>query len=141
MARLVDDGVHLIWQTDNEPGSNSQSSSTPQRNDIMYVKFASAFTSSITNQQSVLDGTTLSIYPNPNTSDIIAVNVQTEQAFIGQLELSDMLGQRIQSEKIQIGSGSTTITKNISTLAAGLYFLHLQTENGERLTQKIVVQK
>ena len=78
----------------------------------------------------------LSIYPNPGTGNF---NLQyTGVDGLGTIEVLDLTGRTVYSEKTQMISG-TTHTMNLSKLAQGQYSLRL-TVNGARSQQNLMVR-
>ena len=77
------------------------------------------------------------VYPNP-AKDMVNVSVQglaaSSQATV---RLLNMQGQVMQQEMMNLEAGQT-IQLNIDQLTKGLYFLNIQLENGQQLTERVV---
>jgi len=101
--------------------------------------FATCVTEGSTNNVGIKEqnkATALSIYPNPGSGDF---NLQyTGADGLGTIEVLDLTGRMVYSEKTQLVSGSTH-TMNLSKLAQGQYSLRL-TVNGTRSQQNLMVR-
>jgi hypothetical protein len=75
---------------------------------------------------------TIQVYPNP-TADIIRVHITSDQRDL-KLELSNIIGQTLVSEDIDLGTGSYSGTVNMQGYAAGNYVLCLRRANGHVVT-------
>jgi hypothetical protein len=81
----------------------------------------------------------MGVYPNPAT-DVLNVNYTLPEESQLVLNIFAMDGSLVRSEdKGTVQQGSGRIQTDISDLAAGVYFVQLQTENGVT-TKKIVVE-
>jgi len=85
-----------------------------------------------TNVSNISGNTNYSIYPNPTTGDIF-INLTEVKAQL-KATLTNSLGQVVFSEKFE---SKNTIKLNIKT-PKGIYFLQLETENGDIITKKII---
>jgi ligand-binding sensor domain-containing protein len=74
---------------------------------------------------------TLAVYPNPFNSELVIKANVTENTFV---LLTDVTGKAISTTKII--AGLTTI--NTSSIAKGVYFLHIVTDGKTVTTQKVV---
>ncbi len=83
---------------------------------------------------------TLDVYPVP-ARDFITIRVnnliKNEHA---NLNIYDLMGKMIQSEKVSLSKGANMITQNISRLEKGTYLTQVQFEDGSFLVKKIIVQ-
>ncbi|NUM51083.1 MAG: T9SS type A sorting domain-containing protein [Flavobacteriales bacterium] len=70
-------------------------------------------------------------YPNP-TSDL--VNIRINEGVLNSVLITDGIGNIVLSEKIN----SDNATIDLSTQARGLYFLHIESNTGERIVKKII---
>lgn len=81
----------------------------------------------------------MSVYPNPAT-DVLNINYNMTEPSQLLLNIYSMDGQLVRSEdKGTAQPGQGTMQTDISDLAAGVYFVQLQTENGVT-TKKIIVE-
>ncbi len=82
------------------------------------------------------DNTEVKVYPNPATS-FVNVDVTSEEIQQFNVKMVDMMGKTVYVD--QFISGSDPYTINVNNFAKGVYFLHLNSENGQ-MVQKIVVK-
>ena len=78
----------------------------------------------------------LKAYPTI-ASESIAIEILSEENQVGQLELTNLLGQSFAVKKCVLTQGSQTETMNITNVPNGLYFLTL-TIGDERAVVKII---
>jgi hypothetical protein len=78
---------------------------------------------------------TLSVYPNP-VKDLVNISAT---AGVKTMELYSVTGKRL-SISIAPGSGGSNVQLNMSTLAKGIYFLHITTMDGSTRITKLVKQ-
>jgi hypothetical protein len=77
------------------------------------------------------------VFPNP-TRDLLNVNYFMPQEGEVQLLLTDLNGRRVQYRQLSAAAGEQVEELDLSELAAGVYFIHLYSENG-RATERVVV--
>jgi hypothetical protein len=82
-------------------------------------------------------GLSLTIYPNP-ANGICRLQVLEPVNEPVTLTLHDMFGQRLMTKQLVELKGEQVL--DISKVAAGNYFLEVETESGKRMTLKLVVQ-
>jgi hypothetical protein len=82
------------------------------------------------------DNTEVKVYPNPATS-FVNVDVTSEEVQQFNVKMVDMMGKTVYVD--QFISGTDPYTINVNNFAKGVYFLHLNSENGH-MVQKIVVK-
>ena len=87
----------------------------------------------VTTTRSSIGGVSLLVYPNPTPDGRLTLELTGTQAKASQLEILNSLGQAVQRRSLAPG----TATLNLASLAAGVYTLRLQTEQGI-LTQRVV---
>ena len=88
---------------------------------------------SLHNQPKVALQPTAKVYPNP-TNGLLTIEPNFPKGKKLRYKISNTLGQQV-VESFERGVGKFTI--NISGLKKGFYFLEIQSENGEQITQKI----
>ncbi|MEZ4938017.1 MAG: T9SS type A sorting domain-containing protein [Crocinitomicaceae bacterium] len=88
----------------------------------------------------LIDAKNMDIFPIP-AKDMITIRVnnliKNEHA---SLNVYDLMGKMIQSEKISLSPGSNIVTQNVSRLSTGTYLTQIQFEDGSFLVKKIVIQ-
>ena len=80
----------------------------------------------------------VSIYPNP-VSGNLNISISSDESKEVLVNIVDIAGQLIHSEKLAAGSGQTIATVNTSSFAKGMYFVQLVSGN-ESTTKKIIVE-
>jgi len=84
----------------------------------------------------------ISLYPNPvYGSSSVTIEIDTEARGDAQVILIDALGRMVSSENIQLVNDLTIHQFSISQLAAGVYFVQLQTQEWRTDGMKLVVVK
>jgi len=82
----------------------------------------------------------LTVYPNP-AAETVNVRFQSEQAEKAtHIYLMNLLGERLIRSSMTLVNGQYQQQLQVGDLAKGVYFLTVETESGNRLTQKIVLQ-
>lgn len=84
------------------------------------------------------DETEINVYPNPATS-FVNVEVTSDKAQQFNASVVDMMGKTVYVDQFNHDGGTGTYKINVNNLAKGVYFLHLNSENGQSV-QKIVVR-
>lgn len=80
----------------------------------------------------------LSYWPNPATNTIfINIKSSSNQAT---LRMVNIIGQEISKDAITLKNGTATLSKSVSSLPAGIYFLSVEDESG-KTTGKLVIEK
>jgi predicted nucleotidyltransferase len=73
----------------------------------------------------------LTLFPNPTTSDNLAIRFQSTANNTVMARIYDLNGQLISQQRAFVGTGEQTLSVNISSLPAGSYFV--QVESGEEI--------
>ncbi|MBC7863199.1 MAG: T9SS type A sorting domain-containing protein [Bacteroidia bacterium] len=82
----------------------------------------------------------LSVYPNPSTNGNTTIVYDFEnQVSSAVLNVYDLSGKNIYSEKLTAGTGLHTYNLNTSTLTAGMYFITIDFD-GKKIQQKLIIQ-
>ena len=84
------------------------------------------------------ENTEINVYPNPATS-YVNVEVISDDAQQFNATVVDMMGKTVYADQFNHAGGSGIYTIDVTNLAKGVYFLHLNNENGNTV-QKIVVR-
>ena len=84
------------------------------------------------------DNTEINVYPNPATS-FVNVEVISDEAQQFSAKVVDMTGKTVYTDQINHFGGSSLYKLPVNNLSKGVYFLHLNSENGSTV-QKIVVR-
>ncbi len=144
VAREVDDYVHIVFQEDEEPGTEVQNNDYPTINTIYYVAIPK---SDILNQligpktrpASISENNfdlRFSIYPNPAT-DKIKLNVQSLISEPITLSVLDVMGRELLRRTTHLQTGLNHMVLDVSDLHDGLYVIQLNSKN-YRATQKFI---
>ena len=83
--------------------------------------------------------TSLQIHPNP-AKDLLQVFLTTSISKTARLQWYNAQGQLIASEDLQVEAGMWNYSVDVSDFAAGMYYLHLQTEEGMVVEKVLVVR-
>lgn len=75
-------------------------------------------------------------YPNP-ASDVTMIDVNLNRASNVSVELFNVLGQRVQTQSLHLTSGTHTLSLNVQSLDAGIYFYTVRAGN-DVVTKKLI---
>lgn len=78
------------------------------------------------------------ISPNP-VNDLLTVSNLSSKAFVGKLNIVNMLGSTLLTKEVMIGS-LANYTTNLSDLEAGVYFIQWIEKTGQQRVQRFVKQ-
>ena len=78
----------------------------------------------------------LLVYPNPVTDKITIEMLRQTQHDIVAIEITDVLGRKVYSEQTNLKS----VICNLKSLSSGIYFIKVQSLNGEIQVKKVVKQ-
>ena len=92
----------------------------------------------ICNSVDQFDETEINVYPNPATS-FVNIEVTSDKAQQFNASVVDMMGKTVYVDQFNHDGGTGIYKINVNNLAKGVYFLHLNSENGQSV-QKIVVR-
>ena len=87
---------------------------------------------------SQFDNVEVSVYPNPATS-FVNVEVSSEEAMQFNAKVVDMMGKTVYEEQINHNGGAEMYQIPVNTFAKGVYFLHLNSADGNHV-QKFIVE-
>lgn len=81
------------------------------------------------------------VYPNPASDDHLMISIESQETFTPELEILDLTGRIVQSVGAEIIRAGQVWSKelDISDFPAGLYIVHMQSEDGV-LSRKVSVQ-
>jgi hypothetical protein len=71
------------------------------------------------------------VFPNP-AQDRATLLIESEEGGETQVQLVDLSGRVLLRQLLQVQPGVTTFEFSLNNYTAGIYFLNLQTENGEQ---------
>ena len=87
------------------------------------------------------NGTSFSaIYPNPAATDF-RIDVTTDLDKEVTVQVYDVLGNLVISEKHQIASGTSTMNTNIENYKNGMYFVRLVDSNANTVYSQTVIKQ
>ena len=84
------------------------------------------------------EDTEINVYPNP-ASSFVNVEVISDKAQQFNASMVDMMGKTVYVDQFNHDGGTGMYKINVNNLAKGVYFLHLNSENGSTV-QKIVIR-
>jgi hypothetical protein len=141
IAKNVDNSVHLVYQRDGEPGiAVSPADANPHiyaENDIVYLAIDPAFLVTSVAENINING--VSVYPNP-ASEFAQLTFTLTEATNISASLVNVMGQKVAAiNGGNFAPGTHTVNLDINGLAAGVYFVNLNTGNG-MVTEKLIVR-
>jgi hypothetical protein len=80
------------------------------------------------------------LYPNP-TSGEFKLDVTTDMDEVMTVQVYDVLGNLIISEKHQVTNGTSTLTTNLESYKAGIYFVRLVDSNAGNIYSQNVIKQ
>ena len=141
MHHVVDDKVRLIYQRDFEPGLAVRGDEDiPDNNDIVYLEIDTVglWSNTPTSINEIKDNFSLNLYPNP------AINSTTLEVYSDnnsdiEINIIDVLGKNVFSEKTKVYSGKNIKTLDVSNLQQGVYFINTSINNNV-ISKKLTVK-
>ncbi len=124
---LSESGVLYTWGK-NFNGQLADGGTTDSYSPITVNTFCSIF-SGINSVENTLDN--ILVYPNPTNAIVTLTGIENEST----IEIYNVLGEKVFS----VQSQNTSINLNLTELENGIYFIQIQTENGN-VTKKIIKQ-
>jgi hypothetical protein len=79
------------------------------------------------------------LYPNPNNGNFI-LGFYSQRRTNGNLNIFDITGRSVLSEKRVVESGVNRYTLNLDNLPKGIYFVNLEIESNKNLTKKLILE-
>ena len=113
----------------------------------LYVKFVAdnwlegsgfEFTFSTLTGIDDIEDANITVYPNPATS-LLNVAIQADEAQDFNATIVDMAGKTVYVDQFVFNGGEQTYSVPVSSLAKGIYFLNLQSQNG-KIIRKFIVE-
>jgi hypothetical protein len=136
-----DDYIHLVYQTDNEPGIAIWGTQHPPTdNNTVYMKILKADITGIKeNKPFIYDYDVSQNFPNPfNTNTEVKVNLRKTADL--KLEVSNMMGQNVfKTQKNGAVPGINSLIINAQVLSPGIYFYTVKAGNSS-VTKKMIVE-
>jgi|JI10StandDraft_1071094.scaffolds.fasta_scaffold02745_18 hypothetical protein len=80
----------------------------------------------------------VSVYPNPVKDDVFTLEVKGLSAHNGQLQITNLQGQSLINESINLTGSATRKEFSTSTWADGIYVVRLSLEDGSTVTKKLI---
>ncbi len=138
IARSVDTDIHVIWQSDTEPGLAARGDLDPfTQNEILYTSVPTSLIVGINDIKGNISG--LNLYPNP-ASEKLNISFDLNTPSIVNIEVMNIMGQMVQKNKFNIqNTGNHTVELNINDLSAGMYLINT-TIGDNKVTRKLVVR-
>lgn len=140
-AANTDDYIHLVYQTDAEPGGAIWGTlHPPVDNKTVYMKILKADITGIHEDNPfITDNDVSQNFPNPFTTTSEVKVFLKEKADLT-LEIYNMTGQVVQSEQVSGASaGLNSFLMNAEKLSPGIYF-YTVTANESSVSKKMIVQ-
>jgi hypothetical protein len=80
----------------------------------------------------------VSVYPNPVKDDVFTLEVKGLSAHNGQLQITNLQGQSLINESINLTGSATRKEFSTSTWADGIYVVRLTLKDGSTITKKLI---
>lgn len=90
-----------------------------------------------TSTRNLLDANNVSLYPNPALNNL-NVTIENQNSKSAIIEIYDMLGKRVMTEKHNLSHGNNHVNLNISNLNTGIYNVNIITDQGA-ITKKLTI--
>ncbi|MGE5383307.1 MAG: T9SS type A sorting domain-containing protein [Omnitrophica WOR_2 bacterium] len=139
MAPMVDDNLHIIYQSDNEPGlSTIGDMDAPTQNSIIYLEVPKSVL--VKTRDIATPGFSVSQnYPNPFSGNT-SFNLSLEKASSVSLRIYDLTGRMVlQLPTRSYSAGSYVIPVNAQRLSEGIY-TYTFIINGQNISNKMIVK-
>jgi len=142
MSKLVTKDLHIVFQSDGEPGTALTNTDADGPNDIRYLKVKTADILNNVAGIKEIPSDLFSVgqnYPNPYTG-MTNIDVTLQHAADLTLEITNLLGQVVYTNKAKsLYPGVHTFSVDGSTLGAGIYFYTIRSNNAS-VTKKMMVK-
>jgi hypothetical protein len=148
VARKVDDYLHIVYQEDEEPGTEVQNDDFPTINYQFYIKVP---VQDILNdvigpgggvgieENMQTAATVKGVYPNPFSAET-NISLELGQSSDVDIQIVDLVGKVVYSKTYRdLASGSNILTVQNTSFDAGAYMLKVNV-NGETSTTKLIVE-
>ncbi len=137
IARNVDNDIHVIWQSDTEPGLAVRGDMDPfTLNDIMYANVPVSLLVGIKNIEN--NATLFNLYPNP-AKDKAMLSFEIDEPVKVEIKLVNLMGQTVSVlSKSMVNPGQQVIEFDIQNLNPGLYFMNANIGK-ESYSKKLVI--
>ena len=83
----------------------------------------------------------VNVFPNPLTTSRLNMQIVNAAGSTYEYALYDAIGKRVLTGKISVTQSLQTFSINIKNVAAGIYFLKLVDENGDKITTKKILKQ
>lgn len=87
----------------------------------------------------VLAEASVKVWPNP-ASERVALQFDLRAASKGQLEMVNNMGQTMHQQTQEFTEGINQLELRVNDYTAGIYYCRVVLENGEKMTQKVIVE-
>jgi len=77
------------------------------------------------------------IYPNPNSGNFI-LNLESKKTNLASISIFNVLGQKIQEDKIQLNAGTNTRALSIENATSGAYFMIIRSGEQSQVMRVVV---
>lgn len=144
----VDDNLHIVYQEDEEPGTDVQNNDPPTINYIFYIAVPVADVLANTiggdpglsiDENPFKNASFKNVYPNPFSDEaVLEVNLSNKTDIY--LQIIDLMGKNVYSNQFNnLNSGTHFLQINANNLKAGAYILKAQAGN-DVFTTKLIVE-
>ncbi len=142
MAKNSNADLHLIFQMDEQPGISvyDPPDHSQTTNYIVYMKVPKIYITNIeeidfSEHNSI---NTVNLYPNP-AADYVTASIISPVQLSAVINISNILGQTIYTEKINVKAGINRTIINLENIPAGIYIVNVDAKNF-RNAQKLIVE-
>lgn len=147
IAKRVDNFVHMVWQMDDQPGTELQNEDPAADNKIYYaaIPVSQILANTIGSGSGVgvkeVRNNLFTVsqnFPNPFTGET-TLAIRLSQPSNVKVSVSNLLGQVVYSEEAQMEKGAFDYTIDARNLTPGVYFYTVEAGNFKE-TRKMIVQ-
>jgi hypothetical protein len=140
--KVLNNNLHVIYQTSNQPGSAVQVTTIPVHDnnyEHRVLPVSSYWPTGIDNSQETRRNFVGQNFPNPvNGTTSFTVSIDKPANMV--IEVSNIMGQKVMTmDKGFVNSGAQKFTIDCSQFTTGVYFYTVKI-NGESFTHKMIVE-
>ena len=147
VATLVDDHIHMVFMSDDEPGTNLTNGDQVRFNDIIYARINTDSLKAganpvnpvgITPRDKVNQLNAFSVYPNPMQARA-RIRIDAATSSEAQLSIVDITGREVRRKTLQLNQGVNQFEIERASLESGVYMIQVAAR-GTQLNQRLILR-